>query len=71
MADATEVQTAIRRAGYEATIVSNRPDPDGATSEPHDPLKEATMMHHTSPVEVVKPTPRQPTPSPLTASGRS
>ncbi len=71
MADATQVQTAIRRAGYEATIVSNRPDPDGATSEPHDPLKEATMMHHTPPGEVVKPTPRRPTPSPPISSSRA
>jgi copper chaperone CopZ len=27
-ADATAVQTAIRRAGYQAIILSNRPEPD-------------------------------------------
>ena len=29
-ADAAAVQTAIRRAGYDAVILSNRPKPDGA-----------------------------------------
>ena len=29
-ADATAVQTAIRRAGYEAITLSDRPEPDGA-----------------------------------------
>lgn len=29
-ADATAVQAAIRRAGYDAIILSNRPEPDGA-----------------------------------------
>jgi copper chaperone CopZ len=28
--DATAVQTAIRRAGYEAITLSDRPEPDGA-----------------------------------------
>ena len=28
--DATAVQAAIRRAGYDAIILSNRPEPDGA-----------------------------------------
>ena len=29
-ADTTALQMAIRRAGYEAVILSNRPEPDGA-----------------------------------------
>jgi copper chaperone CopZ len=29
-AEATAVQTALRRAGYEAVILSDRPGPDGA-----------------------------------------
>ena len=32
-ADATAVQTAIRRAGYQAITLPDRPEPDGATGD--------------------------------------
>jgi copper chaperone CopZ len=38
-ADATAVQTAIRRAGYQAIILSDRPEPDGAAGSTAGPME--------------------------------
>lgn len=38
-ADATAVQMAIRRAGYEAIILSDRPAPDGAAGSTADAME--------------------------------